>query len=597
MRKKMNQVIGGKESIRKVKGFNPDEKPQIYIHEENLPNLNEFTTSSYKEKFEDFREEKLKSDHIILTRAGIPISKNDLINVDQETATSARIICIFINYLKSIQRGQTAKYNKYNQNRCYFNVINISSYDILSKTVKYEFCCGFQNEHKKNMREIYNNYDKASLIFKYDERWIGVVVNLYANRFHVIDFLSEDLSRVTIDNILDCIKYVTEKAFGLKYESNIFYNSYKVNFYCDCGLYVLNYIYKSMNNEITENITIKFKEKEIFRKQLIWLLLTMRETKRHSFQFYDFPDIKSKPINDKRHIIIDSKNRDNDNFKVRQRENDNKDFSLLAQSNNWSLVDHSVKHESIQTMSNSKSANTLKPIVHQKIISDSILDLFHKTESQNQSQDKLYKGLESLNISKFNRPNSNSNESVIEMNRSQFVNLIKDFKSKVIHNMKEKNLSKIEERSNDDYFNDNISRKSKINYQQNNRNFPSRTPNSFGYDQMPSGYGQMPSGYGQIPGYGQITPGYNQIPLGHGQMPMGYSNQYGNDVYNTNEDSESNEDEEDSEGDDEEDDEEDDENEDDDKDEDEEESEIYRKLKTKGSKISEENSKIFAYKK
>jgi len=256
---------------------------------EHPPNLREFDQTEYKQMHHGFTSKKLNENNIYLNKDGVHIKVDDIRKLEQEEAVNSRIVALFVNYLNLLQRIDRGNMSKRNQCRCYFAAVNVLSYDKYYKKAKYEFLPGLRNEYRHNSEKIYEDFDKTVLVIKYDDRWMCTAIELRSHRYYITDFLAEDLSKVKFDEILEVVKEIAQSEFGLKYEIQEFYDQKKLNFISDCGIYILNYIYKCMNNPVLDVIQVKFLEKDLFRKQLLWLIFKMKNLKKKEVQMFDFP--------------------------------------------------------------------------------------------------------------------------------------------------------------------------------------------------------------------------------------------------------------------------------------------------------------------
>ena len=270
-----------------------DGKLKTIIEWETPPQLREFDQNEYKQMCNVFKTLNLGDNEVYMNKEGVPITINDIKMLEQEEAVSSRIIALFVNYLNLLQRVEKDKYTKKNKNRCYFSALNVVNYDKYYKKSKYEFFFGSKNNYRKDPSKIYEDFDKVVLILKYDDRWMCAAIELTSNRYYITDFLAEDLSKVKYDEVLEVVKEIAQSEFKLNYEIQEFYDHKRLNFLSDCGIYILNYVYKCMNNSLLDSVKVKFMEKDLFRKQLLWLIFKMKNLKKKEHQLFDFPESKN----------------------------------------------------------------------------------------------------------------------------------------------------------------------------------------------------------------------------------------------------------------------------------------------------------------
>ena len=205
------------------------------------------------------------------------------------------MVALFCNYLNTIQRIEPGKYNINNKNRCFTVGINVVNYDKFYKKAKYQLYYGFRNPYRGKPQKLCHEHDKLILIFKYDNRWICTTVDLRSHVFYIVDFLSEDLSCVKYEELLDLAKSLVSQEFGVPYQSHEILDDTRINYLNDCGLYSLNYLYKVTQNQHTDLVRVKPPEKELFRKQLVWLTLRLRNAKTKKIEMFNFPEKDDEP--------------------------------------------------------------------------------------------------------------------------------------------------------------------------------------------------------------------------------------------------------------------------------------------------------------
>lgn len=487
MDRKLNKNLGIPESARLVAGADEKIAKLDIVHKkQRVPHLNQFSREEFTNLIEEFENEDMKSTGIVITRDGIPLRKIDFRTVENETAVGPQMVSYFINYLKDLQGAYPDMYNRYNANRTYYNVVTIKDYDKFSKKIQSEYGFSFKNDIRQKPEIMHQNYDKAIIVFNYDERWIAAVVELKYNRVHIVDFLQEDLSRVKIDDLIDIVKIFLEREFKLKADSYNFYDiDSKLNYYNDCGLYILNYAYKALNNELVQNLRVQFKEKELFRRQLLWLILKMRGQRAKEVDIFkipkahasDSPLVKEKLKKPSLEVSIVKSVDDRSFWSLSHQSSDS---SILSKT--LSLSSHSKTSRS-NTFSQSHTSSVLseeiptKPVRFNmqesirksiekveknkdKVIQEKqIQELRNQFEEQNspkklssprklESQKSLSSRMTSSHSQRqFLAPlplgdQSQSDSSMISMNKSELENIMKSFGKKIRKELKDKRNKK-----------------------------------------------------------------------------------------------------------------------------------------------------------
>mmetsp|Transcript_18865 Transcript_18865/g.16297 ORF Transcript_18865/g.16297 Transcript_18865/m.16297 type:complete len:314 (+) Transcript_18865:296-1237(+) len=247
--KNLQKSLNAPAQDRKVKGYHgAHDGVHTLINYEKPPPLSEYNKRDYKELLDDLFAERVRGDQVLFERDGVPISKDDIMNAENENSISPKMVALFCNYLNTIQRIEPGKYNINNKNRCFTVGINVVNYDKFYKKAKYQLYYGFRNPYRGKPQKLCHEHDKLILIFKYDNRWICTTVDLRSHVFYIVDFLSEDLSCVKYEELLDLAKSLVSQEFGVPYQSHEILDDTRINYLNDCGLYSLNYLYKVTQN-------------------------------------------------------------------------------------------------------------------------------------------------------------------------------------------------------------------------------------------------------------------------------------------------------------------------------------------------------------
>jgi len=475
---------------------------------EHPPNLREFDLSEYREMYQGFVSKKLSDNDIYLNKDGVHIKVDDIRKLEQEEAINSRIVALFINYLNLLQKIERGNMNKRNQCRCYFAAVNVLSYDKYYKKAKYEFFPGLRNEYRNNPEKIYEEFDKAILVLKYDDRWMCTAIELRSSRYYITDFLAEDLSKVKFDEILDVVKEVAQREFGLKYEIQEFYDQKKLNFLSDCGIYVLNYIYKCMNNPVLDVIQVKFLEKDMFRKQLLWLIFKMRHLKKKEVQIFDFPEDDNRDKDQIQYGSSRNKNR-NSQGSLKMAKNPSENLQLFDFPN-----EPSINFNSNNDLSGIKGGNF-----------DSLPMLSAKGNNRVPTLLNSQSDL-NLNGSRFNTPHGinkkpssfgvrgvSSQDSMIELPKTQLQEILNNFRKEVEGTIKKEKAKNKKNKPSLDYSegdNDSSYASPQYNKKKNKRHDTTYSSTSMSRS-MSSNNSSLPSIYrnGYIPNYDGGYQGYN----------------------------------------------------------------------------------------
>ena len=215
-------------------------------------------------------------DEAMLERGGNLISKRDVWKLENDEIVTSNTVGMFVGYLNMLQKAYKQVYNSKNNNRCYTIALSVLNFDKFTKATKYSFISS-NTEYKENTEDFLDDYDRLTLILYYDERWIVAVLDLVEGHLLLADFLSEELSKAKAQEILDVLKQILRLEFYRAYRTAKLVDVPKIKFLSDCGVYSLSFAYKCMNNASTESLSVKFWEKELFKKQVVWLYLKLKD--------------------------------------------------------------------------------------------------------------------------------------------------------------------------------------------------------------------------------------------------------------------------------------------------------------------------------
>lgn len=466
---------------------------------EHPPNLREFDQSEYKEMYHGFSSKKLSENDIYLNKDGVHIKVDDIRKLEQEEAVNSRIVALFVNYLNLLQKIERSNMNKRNQCRCYFAAVNVLSYDKYYKKAKYEFLPGLRNEYRHNSEKIYEDFDKTVLVIKYDDRWMCTAIELRSHRYYITDFLAEDLSKVKFDEILEVVKEIAQSEFGLKYEIQEFYDQKKLNFISDCGIYILNYIYKCMNNPVLDVIQVKFLEKDLFRKQLLWLIFKMKNLKKKEIQMFDFPkDDSSRGNEENQYGSSRNKNNRRSQGTVHMPKKSTQLFdfpnepSLSLNGRDLSGI-NGENFESLPSLHSAKGNNRIPTLLNSQSVMNFNANMF--STPQGNLKRPTFKGV-------------SEQDSMIELPQTKLQEILSDFRKEVQSTIKKEKAAKNKKDKNifkDDYEDDDTNSEYSTAYKKkkNNRNNSTYSSNDMSRS-MSSNNSSLPSIYrnGYIPNYG-----------------------------------------------------------------------------------------------
>lgn len=278
------------QSLDNIKLESPDHLEKI-VNYEKLPQLSDFNSEEFKTLVEMFKICEDQSFEITLLKNKLTLPRADIGQLMQVEAINARIMRIFLEYLNSIQISDE-KYKKA-LNKCLFQGVEIAEFDLVHKKLNYNFL----NRHKgKKLPELMKEYDKVIFVINIDGRWISVITQSESKGIFVTDFLSSELGALSTNEISKLVGIIVQKELDIHNQDISWYQGNKVKYICDCGFYVLNFAYKCMNNDTVENIKTKFSEKELFKKQLIWLFLKLSLTQKSEIHFFVPPRLDDEII-------------------------------------------------------------------------------------------------------------------------------------------------------------------------------------------------------------------------------------------------------------------------------------------------------------
>ena len=271
----------------------------------NPPHLCEFNYEEY-ENFLSAFEGSVMDDKAMLERGSNIISKRDVWKLENDEIVTSNTVGMFVGYLNMLQKAYKQVYNSKNNNRCYTIALSVLSFEKFTKATKYNFISS-NTEYKENTEDFLDDYDRLTLILYYDERWIVAVLDLVEGNLLLADFLSEELSKAKTQEMLDVLKQILRLEFYRPYRTAKLADVPKIKFLSDCGVYSLSFVYKCMNNASTETLSVKFWEKELFKKQVVWLFLKLKDV-----------NVANKPATPKKELRISSKLSSNSNQSYKQ---------------------------------------------------------------------------------------------------------------------------------------------------------------------------------------------------------------------------------------------------------------------------------------
>jgi len=246
-------------------------KSQINSKNEKLPHPSEFNNFEYESLLESLNMNS--SNYVLFQQNDDVITRNDVRKLENDEIITDNTMSMFANYLSLLQKQYENLYNEKNLNRCFLVVVKINGFDKIKQMPDYVFL-NSTISYKDNVQEFCSNFDKFIFIVQYDERWTVIVLNLFEGDLSIADFLSKGLSGIKSEDILERMKLVIRSEFpSLFVQSKKTYDVSKLNFLSDCGIYAMSFVYKCINNSILDNIHVNYWEKDLFRKQLVWLFL------------------------------------------------------------------------------------------------------------------------------------------------------------------------------------------------------------------------------------------------------------------------------------------------------------------------------------
>ena len=285
MEKKLKSTLS---STIQSKAVKPIIKPEITIRNKHLPSLNEFTIKEYTQLKDEFTIPYNLLLEVIVNKNDTDITRNDIRKLDSEDIVDWNVMVVFSDYLNALQTVDKRK-RKEEQNRCFFSTVEVVNYSKGKKQLKFRPLGTLNGKSLEEPSEVLQDNDKIILTINLDGRWIVAVFEPGSRSLYIADFLNEGLSSLNSQELYNITNYIIQKLFSLKCEGNKFYSGDKLSFISDCGLYALNFLYKSLNNSSTESISVSFTSKDFFKKQLLWLLFKLRDQQKNETQFLAQP--------------------------------------------------------------------------------------------------------------------------------------------------------------------------------------------------------------------------------------------------------------------------------------------------------------------
>lgn len=246
-----------------------------------VPPFLSFSKQEFISLEETYDNERLRKNDVIEKSLDILVRAVDYSNLRQGHSVSEIIIAFFLRYLEALhlQSKHRSSPSKKQKNRWVYTLFSVKSFDHSTRKARLNYLGNFFNQFKSDPKSIYENYDRLGVVLSYDDRWMGMLVNLRKHSMHLIDFMTTELSKFSEVSLLEDVSTIIKREFSLYSGNKSVVPTKKVEYYCDCGLEVMFFMLKAMDSQNPETERISFSELDTFKKQVCWGILRLRYSK------------------------------------------------------------------------------------------------------------------------------------------------------------------------------------------------------------------------------------------------------------------------------------------------------------------------------
>lgn len=232
---------------------------------EDIPKGSDFSKHDLSRLYRKYCERKI-GDDTVATLYGLSFTKQEIDNTINDYSISPSMIGFYFKFLKNYMEIQRNK-------KTMFLTFVVKNFDKSSSLLYYDFVRSYRNKYYKKADTMPSHIKNVVCVFKYDERWIAAILSLSESKTYIIDFLNQELSRTSKDEIWSLVKVFSKKEFSLKMQSFSYLSRNCVSVYNDCGLFVCKFFQKyAIQEQEIDMIDVDKSEKAPMQKEIPWLI-------------------------------------------------------------------------------------------------------------------------------------------------------------------------------------------------------------------------------------------------------------------------------------------------------------------------------------
>lgn len=258
-----------------------------------LGDFAEFSLEDYKEMDAKLLRKGLAPEKPIVFLKDYSVSMRDYLHLRDDSAFPATLMSFFIQFIQDFQAKRPEVFSKDSGNKTYIFGIKVLKFDKFYKKARFEYLPGPTHIYKGKTSYIIELYSLICLMILLENRWICVLIDLNTFDYYPIDFLQEDLSAISLNNLNELILYLVRKELSLNLKRFNVYNLKKFAILQDFGLLQCYFFYKFLTNPDIVEIAVDAKEKSFFKKQFAWLLLRNSDALKKQVLVFEFERTKA----------------------------------------------------------------------------------------------------------------------------------------------------------------------------------------------------------------------------------------------------------------------------------------------------------------
>jgi len=438
--------------------------------------LNEFNQDECRNLIEKFKKKRLSKSDTIFSNDDIKISYEDVLNFTYADQINRKFLFFFLSYLNSMCPAYSQTQLQSINNKFLFYSLEIISFVPLTKDLKYRIYNASDPRQKLQSNEKLKNFTKVVILIYFQERWLVLITDLNLQKSSITDFLSNNVGAIESEELRDLAQLLIERELKINVTDVELYQGQKLNYIDDCGFFALNYAYKFFERGGRMDVKIKFSEKEIFKKQVLWLLLKLKFSGKEEVQLFLYPEnettfskdkIKNSVESQKSSRLLEHEEMDKSNY-LRKNKYVRSDKSLHlisfpSESVPTKILSQNSNHLSVQESFKEKKKENIPSIekFYSKDISGELNTNNQKEEaslgnqpSNKNTSEKSIKSTSIINGKKSRFYNfAETNETMIELNEQDIQAMLANIKKDVLKRDKSSFKSLMKTRSYSEYSN------------------------------------------------------------------------------------------------------------------------------------------------